>query len=1346
MITTKRVLLVGLLAGVAAGFIGTRTATHTPWIVLFDNLHWTAGTLAAALLVWQGRTLTTPALRPLFRYLQTGFFLHVLAQGVWLLQTWSGRSLFPSPSDALYLMLGPMIALGLWRWGRPRLDQAGRRMVLLDTSTLLVAGLTVSLTLYLPQSGTYNLLQLMVIVAYPLCMMLPTALGAVLMLSLRVRPTPSNIGLLVTTGAYALVWATWNLQMLRGMQQFGSWLNVSFSITILLMGLTCSRMELPLLQSFRADRLYNGLLHSVPLLMVVAAAMGVILVQSRPDIDITAHQVAITGAILTILLAMVRQSDMLNIHSSQLATERLLRERDAEVRQSQARLEALSQQQKALLDSANYAIISTDVHGIIRSLNPATATITGFTSEELIGQSIKPLLVRGESCVGTHDAITLSSLHSTSAFHTLVVLPQETGAQEQSHQLIRKDGSPLPVMVSVTPIRDREESLNGYMAIISDISARITAEHALQEEELRYRTLIESAGDGIMIWKDGIFFDCNSATLRLFGCQREAIIGHTPWEFSPPLQPDGQSSIDKAHLRINAALQGEPQFFEWVHQRADGTLFDAEVTINRLDGDTTRFIAIVRDITERKKAERQLSEQKDLLQATLKATPGLFVVFDAYGHISSWNEAFESMLEYSTTEIQSMHILDFCAPEDRDAATATIQNMLTLGEIDNLELRLMSRRGTQIPVVASGSRAMLRGEPHIVAFAMDISIRKLMEKELRDFQLELIQRNNSLRLINLLSIRLNGLTSLEDITRETVDVIRMISHSTCTLFYLLDAERPVLTLAAAHGLDDDEMDAYAEIAMSNSIAGFVLRCGKISTLDQIPEDAEHHPLLQAFLDRHDLKEGAFIPLRFNDRPIGILNLYIEQEGFNHSIDADTLEAIGRTVSLAIANARHLTDLEHQAHHDSLTRLPNRKVLHDTFDHLLETSRPTAMALMLLDLNRFKEVNDTLGHHTGDILLVHTSQRLAHLAGAASALVCRLGGDEFAILLHDINDTADAVAFAERISAALHKPFLIDGKNLQVGASIGVALYPDHGKDSHALLRAADVAMYRAKQRVIDVVVYDRQSDTHSPERLSIISDLGEAIDKHQLVLHYQPKLALDNKTVTGFEALVRWQHPRLGFLYPDAFIPVAEQGDAIHRLTHFVLDMALAQQQQWKKQGYRFSVAVNLSARNLVDDRAIGLIHDLLEKYGTQPDELELEITETALMQDPDFAAQLLHRIARLGVRLSIDDFGTGYSLLGYLRHLPISSLKIDRLFVKEMLQNEQDAIIVRSTIGLAHNLSMQVVAEGVEDAHICQALEEMGCDAAQGYYLSEPRSWQDIQRWLQDTYLDAQRRTSHVH
>jgi EAL domain-containing protein (putative c-di-GMP-specific phosphodiesterase class I) len=274
-------------------------------------------------------------------------------------------------------------------------------------------------------------------------------------------------------------------------------------------------------------------------------------------------------------------------------------------------------------------------------------------------------------------------------------------------------------------------------------------------------------------------------------------------------------------------------------------------------------------------------------------------------------------------------------------------------------------------------------------------------------------------------------------------------------------------------------------------------------------------------------------------------------------------------------------------------------------------------------------------------------------------------------------------------------------------------------------------MYEAKRKGGGHALYDRSLDQNTPERLAMIADLDRAIRERQLLLHYQPKLDLRDGRHCGFEALVRWDHPRLGLLQPDSFLPLAELGETIHPLTDLVLDLALGQLRIWQDAGKRCPVSVNLSARNLIDDRCLGTLRALLATHGVDPSSLELEITETALMHDPDQAAARLDRIAALGVRISIDDYGTGYSSLGYLHRLPIHALKIDRLFVRNMAGNEHDAIIVRSTVALAHSLGLQVVAEGVEDARTREMLEGMGCDQIQGFYLSQPLPPEQLGRFL---------------
>ncbi|HMB43173.1 MAG TPA: bifunctional diguanylate cyclase/phosphodiesterase, partial [Luteimonas sp.] len=469
--------------------------------------------------------------------------------------------------------------------------------------------------------------------------------------------------------------------------------------------------------------------------------------------------------------------------------------------------------------------------------------------------------------------------------------------------------------------------------------------------------------------------------------------------------------------------------------------------------------------------------------------------------------------------------------------------------------------------------------------------------------------------------------------------------------------------------------------------------------------------------------GVVAPLLYRDIALGSISLLYDQDRQFSEIELDSFTAIGNTVALALASARHVDGLEYLAHHDSLTGLPNRMFLHREFEQVVSSpdAAHTGAALLLLDLDRFKEINDTLGHHVGDLLLQQIGPRLKSALGDEAGIMCRLGGDEFALLLPEAGDPVAARDVAQRLLVALRTPFLIDAMQLLMDASMGIAFYPADGGDSHALLRSADVAMYEAKRKGGGIAIYDRSLDQNSPERLGLIAELNQAIQDRQLSLHYQPKLDLKTGKNAGFEALVRWQHPRLGLLYPESFLQLAELSETIHPLTELVLDLAMAQLRQWRDAGNPCSVSVNLSARNLIDDRCLMTIRSLMQEHRIEAGALELEITETALMHDPEQAAERLDRIAALGVRISIDDYGTGYSSLGYLHRLPINALKIDRLFVTDMRNGVHDAIIVRSTIALAHSLGLIVVAEGVEDAPTQDLLQSMGCDQIQGYHLSRP-------------------------
>ena len=433
-------------------------------------------------------------------------------------------------------------------------------------------------------------------------------------------------------------------------------------------------------------------------------------------------------------------------------------------------------------------------------------------------------------------------------------------------------------------------------------------------------------------------------------------------------------------------------------------------------------------------------------------------------------------------------------------------------------------------------------------------------------------------------------------------------------------------------------------------------------------------------------------------------------------------------------ARVSAEKEHQALHDPLTDLPNRSSFDDALQrrmHHPDRSGHRA-AVLLIDLDRFKEVNDTLGHHAGDELLRQIGPRL-HGVLPHDATVSRFGGDEFAVLLPDIVDEVDAQAIGIRIAHAIEEPFRVDGFNLEVQASIGVALHPDHGTLSDELIKRADIAMYVAKRLQTGTEIYDPEQDHHSTRRLELVSELRKAIADGEIVLYYQPKLDLATGEVRSAEALVRWMHPRLGLVPPADFVPVAEHTGLIRPLTSHVLASAVRQAAVWRDSGREIAVAINLSARNLHDGGIITEVPVNLKRHDLPPRLLRLEITESSIMADPVRAKKSLQMLHDMGVSLSIDDFGTGYSSLAYLQNLPVSEIKIDRSFVMNLVDNPADQAIVRSTIELAKNLGLTSTAEGVETEDTLNWLRRTGCDQAQGYHVARPMTTDAFTRWLDE-------------
>jgi len=616
----------------------------------------------------------------------------------------------------------------------------------------------------------------------------------------------------------------------------------------------------------------------------------------------------------------------------------------------------LSMMQQAIFDGANYSIISTDVDGTIRSFNNAASRLLGYSAEELIGR-YTPAIFHDPNEIAKR-AISLSEELGEKinpGFEVFVTKPSRGIAEEIEWSYIHKDGNRIPVLLSITALRDEEGTVNGFLGISFDITEKVLTKQALREEEERYSLLFDSAGDSILLMKGDHFIDCNIATLNMFRCKREHIINQAPYQFSPKHQPDGTLSVIKAIEKISEAFRGKTTFFEWQHLRYDGTSFEAEVTLNAI---------------------------------------------------------------------------------------------------------------------------RIKDEPHILASVRDISERKSTERELEKSRKDLLTRNESLLLINKLSNKLNGNHSFQSIIDETLNALLKIVHKTHVAIFLVNEEETTLQLMAGSGFDDFTMQASQTLSLENSLSAYALNKGEIVFCEDFSTDPHIDKIIMQLLVKKNIHSGIIIPLLYQGKKLGSINILYQNKHVFSDSEKETLDVISNTVSQAIASARQINELEFMAHHDSLTGLSNRSLFHKTFEQKSTNPAYTSAALLLLDLDRFKEINDTLGHHIGDELLQKIGPRLKQVIGEQNILISRLGGDEFTILIDNVSDNQVILNFAEIVLNCLREPFAVGSMKLEIDASIGIAKHPEDGEDSHALLRSADVAMYEAKSKGGGIQAYEKIADKH----------------------------------------------------------------------------------------------------------------------------------------------------------------------------------------------------------------------------------------------------------------------------
>ncbi|MHB1469021.1 MAG: putative bifunctional diguanylate cyclase/phosphodiesterase [Solirubrobacteraceae bacterium] len=612
---------------------------------------------------------------------------------------------------------------------------------------------------------------------------------------------------------------------------------------------------------------------------------------------------------------------------------------------------------------------------------------------------------------------------------------------------------------------------------------------------------------------------------------------------------------------------------------------------------------------------------------------------------------------------------------------------------------------------------------------------------------ELYDRQRELVLLENVSAIANAAQSTQQALRETLRAVCRHLEWPVGQAWVFDPARKLLCHAPATHLEDETRFAeFAAVSAARSFApgaglpGRIYGSGEPEVISDLSDDT-NFPRAR-FATAAGLCAAVAFPIVLNGKTVAVLECLSKSRQTPTPQLLRVLSHVGEALARVFERVETATRLRHDATHDPLTGLANRTLFNDRVETALASARRhgTTLAVALLDLDRFKEVNDTLGHRHGDSLLEEVGARLAAPL-RESDTIARLGGDEFGFVLPDIHGAADALAAMRRLRAALRAPLLLEGVAVQVDASVGLALHPLHGDDLQTLVRKADVGMYEAKRRHTGEVVYSPSIDPYSAERLGMVAALRQALERSELVLHYQPKVTVEDPgVVRGVEALVRWRDRERGLVSPAEFIPLAERTGLIVPLTTYVLREAIAQAGRWSREGLDVSIAVNVAARSLLDPDFPGEVAGLLGKAGVPPRLLEIEVTESSMLQDPDECRRRLGALSEMGISIAIDDFGTGYSSMGQLKQLPVQDLKIDRSFVAAMHDDERDAFIVRSTVNLGHDLGLRVVAEGVEDLDTLARLRTLGCDVVQGYLIQRPGTAEEIGAWLRARAANSER------
>ena len=896
-------------------------------------------------------------------------------------------------------------------------------------------------------------------------------------------------------------------------------------------------------------------------------------------------------------------------------------------------------------------------------------------------------------------------------------LERRSPFRDFEYPLLLPGGARVFVSVSGHPVFDEGGGFLGFRGTGRDITARKRAE----EELKRFRAALNVSADAIfLVDADAMqIIDLNDAAAHSLGYERAELVGQNP---ALLFEDRGEVELRAEYERLTASADGT-QLIRAHFRRKDRSLLPVEGTRRLVrTGGRNYVVGIVRDITERLQAEERLQQSLERFEIVARATNDVVYDWNLRTDEVWWNENFSAVFGYEPSEVGA-YIDSWTSrihPDDlafvRGDSRAAIEGGYKSW---SSEYRLRRRDGRYAVVYDRGT--LIRdasGRPaRMIGAIVDVTARKEAERRiaLHAQRQEIIARLGQFAL---------GQADLGAVLAEAARALRAGGGDVAAIFERTGGETLELVMRAACGEGADAFIGRRATAGEGTPAWLELLGSTGATV----HDRLHFASCSASLPwapwLRGLGSGMCVPIRDESGAYGVLLMGALHEDAFDAEDASFAETIAHVLSAAVRRHQTQTRLAYMAEFDALTGLPNRNLLHDRLTQSLVQARRRAWqgAVLFIDLDRFKLVNDTLGHHVGDRLIAEVGRRITHCVRAEDT-VGRVSGDEFAVVLGELASADHAAIVAQKILDALARPFDLGANEAYVTASIGISVFPSDGDEAETLLQNADMAMYRAKELTRNAYCFfTSEMNQRSLAKLQLNTDLRHAIDRREFVLHYQPKIDLADGRIRGAEALLRWNHPQRGMVAPGEFIPTLEDSGLILPVGEWVLEEAAAQLRAWQRDGLPVvPVAVNLSAKQFRRRDLDGLIRRTLSAAGASPGLIELEITESCLMDDPEDAVRLLTSLRSADLSISVDDFGTGYSSLSYLTRLPLNALKIDRSFVRDTVSSGQAASIVRAVIDMAHNLGFTVIAEGVESAEQMAFLKRHGCDLAQGYLFDRP-------------------------